>query len=104
MCSLPLTLFSFSNQFVVISVTTKSIQNVCPDSNFILHAKMGLGPHFDHHLWSVLDKAGMLRNLKVPALYIPDAKVKLLSVNSLGDVYPEEAVTFHPLGPTMTGV
>ena len=55
-------------------------------------------------LWSVLGEAGMLRILKVPALYIPDAKVKLLSFNSLGDVYPEETVTFHPQGATMTGV
>ena len=55
-------------------------------------------------LQSVLDEAGMLRTLKVPVLYIPDAKVKLLSVNSLGDVYPEETVTFHPQGATMSGV
>ena len=41
-------------------------------------------------LSSVLDEAGMLRTLKVPSLYIPDSKVKLLSVNSLGDVYPEK--------------
>ena len=37
-------------------------------------------------------------------MYLPDAKVKLLSVNSLGDVYPEETVTFHPQGATMSGV
>ena len=54
--------------------------------------------------WSVLDEAGMLRTLKVPALYILDAKVKLLSVNSLQDVYPEETGTFHPQGATMSGV
>ena len=55
-------------------------------------------------LWSVLDQATMLRTLRVPALYIPDAKVKLLSVNSLGDLCPEETVTFHPQGATMSGV
>ena len=55
-------------------------------------------------LWSVLDEACMRRTLKVSALYIPDAKVKLLSVNSIGDVYPEEAVTFHPQGATVSGV
>ena len=55
-------------------------------------------------LWSVLHEAGMLRTSKVPVLYIPDAKVKLLSVNSLGDVYPEETVTFHQGEATMTGV
>ena len=49
-------------------------------------------------LWSVLDEAGMLRTLKVPAMHIPDAKVKLSSINSLGDVYPEETLTFHPQG------
>ena len=53
---------------------------------------------------SVLDEAGMLSTFKVPALYNPDAKVKLLSVNILGDVYPEETVTFHPQGATMSGV
>ena len=52
----------------------------------------------------MLDEAGMLQTLKVPALYIPDAKVKLLIVNSLRDVYPEESVSFLPQGPTMTGV
>ena len=46
----------------------------------------------------------MLRTSKVPALYIPDAKVKLLSVNSPGDVYPEETVSFHPQEVTMSGV
>ena len=55
-------------------------------------------------LWSALDKAGTLRTLSVPALYIPDAKVKVLSVNSLGEVYSEETVTFHLQGATMTGV
>ena len=55
-------------------------------------------------LWIVLDEVDMLTNLKAPALYIPDAKVKLSSVNSLGDVYPEQTVTFHPQGVTMSGV
>ena len=55
-------------------------------------------------LWSVLDEAGMLRAIKVQALYIPDTKVKLLSVNSLGDVYPEETVSFHPQGAALIGV
>ena len=55
-------------------------------------------------LWSVLGEVGMLRTFKVPALYNQDAKVKLLSVNSLGDVYPEVTVTFHLQGATMTGV
>ena len=55
-------------------------------------------------LLSVLDEEGMLRTSEVPALYVLDAKVKLLSVNSLGDVYPEETVTFHPQGATMSGV
>ena len=55
-------------------------------------------------MWSVLDEAGMLRTIKVQALYIPDTKVKLLSVNSLGDVYPEETVSFHPQGAALTGV
>ena len=54
-------------------------------------------------LWSVLDEADILRTSKVPALYIPDAKVKLL-INSLGDVFPEETATFHPEGATMTRV
>ena len=55
-------------------------------------------------LWSVLDEAGMLRTLKVPALYISDAKVELLRANSLWDAYPEETATFYPQGATMSGV
>ena len=55
-------------------------------------------------LWSVLDEAGMLRPLKVPALYIQDAKVKLLSINRVGGVYHEETMPFHPQGVSMTGV
>ena len=55
-------------------------------------------------LWSVLNEPGILRTVKIPALYIPDAKVNLLSINSLGDFYPEQTVTFHPQGATMTGV
>ena len=52
----------------------------------------------------MLDEAGMLQTLANPALYIPDAKVNLLSVNSLGDVYPKETVNFHPQEATMSGV
>ena len=53
---------------------------------------------------SVLDEAGMLITLKFPVLYIPDAKVKLLSVQSIRGVYPEETLTFHPQGVTMPAV
>ena len=52
----------------------------------------------------MLDEAGMFQTLKVPAMYIPDAKVKLLSIDSLGDVFPKETVSFHPQGATMSGV
>ena len=62
------------------------------------------GPWTRQVLWSVLDEAGMLRTLKVPALYILDAKIKLLSVNSLRDVFPEETVTFYPQQAIMSGV
>ena len=53
----------------------------------------------------MLDEAGMLQTLNVPALYISHAKVKLLRSTVLGDFYPEETVTFHlSQGATMTGV
>ena len=55
-------------------------------------------------LWHVLDEAGILRTLKVPVLYIPDVKIKLFSVNSSEEAYPEETVIFHPQGATMSGV
>ena len=82
------------------------LTSIVPQTMFLQASQGGLAQAIKVHgqgavLWSVLDETGMLRTLKVPAQY---AKVKLLSVSSLGGVYPEETVTFHSQGAFMTGV
>ena len=55
-------------------------------------------------LWHVLDTSGMLRALKVPALYIPEAKIRLLSTSSLLQTYQGETISINPRGLTLSGV
>ena len=43
-------------------------------------------------LWSIPDKTGVLRNLKLKALWIPDCKVRLLSSEGLLQQYREEKI------------
>ena len=45
-----------------------------------------------HVAWSFIDATGMLRTLKLPALYVPDSKVRLLSTSSLLKTYPGESI------------
>ena len=45
-----------------------------------------------HVAWSFVDTTGMLRTLKVPALYIPSAKARLLSTTSLLQAHPSETI------------
>ena len=54
-------------------------------------------------VWHVLDTTGMLRTIKIPALYIPDANIRLLSTSSLLQVYPDETIAIHPNGLTLSG-
>ena len=43
-------------------------------------------------MWEVHDTNGMLRMLKVPAYWIPQAKVQLLSITSLLQTYDKEKI------------
>jgi hypothetical protein len=45
-----------------------------------------------HVAWSFVDDTGMLRTLKVPALYVPEASTRLLSTNELMEVYKPETI------------
>ncbi|GKY94961.1 hypothetical protein MPSEU_000460700 [Mayamaea pseudoterrestris] len=47
---------------------------------------------YGHVAWSFEDSKGQLRTLKVPAYYVPSARVRLLSTNSLVSVYKDEYV------------
>ena len=49
-----------------------------------------------HVAWSFVDNTGMLRTLKIPALYVPEAKARLLSTNSLLKAYPNETIQHLP--------
>jgi hypothetical protein len=55
-------------------------------------------------LWYVLDMAGMLRAIKVPALYIPTAKTRLLSTTSFLQTYAGETIKITPNGLTVSGI
>ena len=45
-----------------------------------------------HVLWSVLDKQGRLRHLKLPAYFVPNAPTRLLSTTVLLQTYHEENI------------
>ena len=45
--------------------------------------------------WAFVDTKGKLRTLKVPALYVPKAKARLLSTSSLLAQYPEEMINIQ---------
>ena len=47
-----------------------------------------------HVAWSVVDKTGMLRTIKVPAFYVPSAEARLLSISELLHAYPHEHIFF----------
>ena len=57
-----------------------------------------------HVLWCVEDVNGMLRMLKLPAYYVPNCKVKLVSTSSLLQVYGGESVTILPDRMTLSGI
>jgi hypothetical protein len=46
--------------------------------------------------WAVHDQLGNLRILKVPACYVPNIKLRLLSTKSLLQTYPDETITIEP--------
>ena len=57
-----------------------------------------------HVAWTFLDAAGQLRTIKVPAYYVPDARVRLLSTTSLLQAYPDETITAEAHQMTLSGV
>ena len=48
-------------------------------------------------LWSFISEEGMLQTLKLPAFFIPESKIRLLSTSGLLSAYPEEdiQITIH---------
>lgn len=65
----------------------QTVQGIGPPSSHGL-AIEGVG----HVAWSFLDSTGMLRTIKVPAYYVPESKVRLLSTTSLLQAYPNENI------------
>ena len=55
-------------------------------------------------LWSIQDEAGVLRNLKLKALWVPDCTVRLLSTESLLQQYPDESIELLPGSLRLSGV
>jgi hypothetical protein len=53
--------------------------------------------------WSFLDNGGMLRTLKLPAYWIPQANARLLSVPSLLQQYPAEIILADKEGIYLNG-
>ena len=66
---------------------------VSPRHNNVVGVAQGLKlSGFGEVLWSILDKKGMLRSFKLPALYIPSATTRLLSTTSLIQSYSGELI------------
>lgn len=57
-----------------------------------------------HVAWSFVDSTGMLRTLKVPALYVPGANVRLLSTTDLMKQYPDETLVMQDKRLVLSGV
>jgi hypothetical protein len=55
-------------------------------------------------MWTVLDASGQLRALKVPACYVPQARVRLLSTASLLQSYPGETISMEAHQLTLSGI
>lgn len=53
--------------------------------------------------WSFTDHDGMLRTLLIPALLVPTSKVRLLSINSLLNTYPDETIHHDKLKLMLSG-
>jgi hypothetical protein len=57
-----------------------------------------------HVMWTVLDASGQLGALKVPACYVPQAPVRLLSTASLLQSYPGETISMEAHQLTLSGI
>ena len=56
-----------------------------------------------HVMWAVPDTSGQLRAIKVPAYYVPQARVRLLSTTSLLQSYPGEKIEIEAHQMTLSG-
>jgi transposase InsO family protein len=56
-----------------------------------------------HVMWAVPDSSGQLRAIKVPAYYVPQARVRLLSTTSLLQSYPGEKIEIEAHQMTLSG-
>ena len=56
-----------------------------------------------HVMWAMRDKTGQLRLIKVPALYIPNCRARLLSTTSLLQTYPDETIVANNQQATLSG-
>jgi hypothetical protein len=54
--------------------------------------------------WTVMDSAGMLHSLKLPALFVTGARMRLLSTTSLMQTYKGETVTATATELTLSGI
>jgi hypothetical protein len=57
-----------------------------------------------HVMSTVLDASGQLRALKVPACYVPQARVRLLSTAGLLQSYPGETISMEAHQLTLSGI
>jgi hypothetical protein len=55
-------------------------------------------------MWTVLDTSGQLRAIKVPAYYVPQARVRLLSTTSLLQSYEGETINVEAHQMTLSGM
>ena len=56
-----------------------------------------------HVMWAMRDSTGQLRLIKVPALYIPNCRARLLSTSSLLQTYPDETIVADSQKITLSG-
>jgi Zinc knuckle len=56
-----------------------------------------------HVAWSFEDTNGNLRTLKLPAMYVPEVKQRLLSTTCLLQAHPNESLTVLPEGMWLSG-
>jgi hypothetical protein len=56
-----------------------------------------------HILWAFHDTQGQLRSLKVPAYYVPNCRIRLMSTTCLLQTYPDEQIICSHDRMTLTG-
>jgi hypothetical protein len=57
-----------------------------------------------HVEWTMIDTTGGYRTLRLPALYVPDSPVKLLSTTQVCQLYPGEKIQLDDSSATLTGI